>query len=275
MSPKKDLRNQFVAECLQRDGFACRTCGFKPNKSEVEQALAVHHITDRKEMPNGGYVPENGITLCKECHWKAEQYHAVGEALEGWHPDDLYSKIHSSKEKAVIASTKLEKKGQALVEFTVVLVVMLVLVLALLQIGSLSRAHLSVVNEARGQAGMSAISDTYQSLMPSGQLIQEWTVGHDGVRYSRDDVNRLASPLPWRQHILAVAKPSDIERRVPNNRISALDLRNPLIEELDFVRAHEESRPVILLPGVRHLLYDADQITMESDCVQVWLKGMY
>jgi hypothetical protein len=66
-------------------------------------------------MPNGGYVPENGITLCAgedqdNCHWKAEQYHATGTALPGFSPDDLYAKIGSDWMKAWEASEKLDPK---------------------------------------------------------------------------------------------------------------------------------------------------------------------
>lgn len=44
-------------------------------RSDVK--LDVHHITNRKMMPNGGYVKENGITLCDcydVCHFRAEQF---------------------------------------------------------------------------------------------------------------------------------------------------------------------------------------------------------
>lgn len=72
--------------------------------------MDAHHITDRNEMPNGGYVKENGITLCKEkCHMKAEKFHMTGgkEWEDGFHPDDLYEKIDSSKGKAVYFSQLL------------------------------------------------------------------------------------------------------------------------------------------------------------------------
>jgi len=72
--------------------------------------MDAHHITDRNEMPNGGYVLENGITLCKEwCHMNCEQFHISGgvEWIEGMHPDDLYKKIGSSKELAMEKSREL------------------------------------------------------------------------------------------------------------------------------------------------------------------------
>jgi hypothetical protein len=52
-------------------------------------------------MPNGGYVKENGITLCDGedgCHMKAERYHITGgkDWVEGFHPIDLYKIIKSN-----------------------------------------------------------------------------------------------------------------------------------------------------------------------------------
>lgn len=61
-------------------------------------------------MPNGGYVRENGITLCQaEHHMMAEQFHISGGKNwhQGMHPDDLYRMIGSSYEEAVRASERL------------------------------------------------------------------------------------------------------------------------------------------------------------------------
>lgn len=58
-------------------------------------------------LPNGGYVKENGITLCPKCHEKAEVFHSTGAALEGFSPEDLYKLIGSNYEKALAASKKL------------------------------------------------------------------------------------------------------------------------------------------------------------------------
>jgi 5-methylcytosine-specific restriction endonuclease McrA len=101
MSDKKKIRDAFRNAVWKRDGYKCVMCGKK--------AVDAHHITDRNDMPWGGYVLENGISLCAECHLLAEQWHVSGnkEAPEGWHPDDLYKKIGSSKELAVEKSDNL------------------------------------------------------------------------------------------------------------------------------------------------------------------------
>jgi len=90
---KIQKRTLFREGVFERDNRKCKMCGKKED-------LDAHHITDRHEISNGGYVLSNGISLCDECHWKAEQYHmTLGKHhVEGFHPDDLYKKINSSYE---------------------------------------------------------------------------------------------------------------------------------------------------------------------------------
>lgn len=89
----------FRKAVFDRDGHKCRMCG-------AAGELDAHHITDRHDLPNGGYVAENGISLCPDCHIKAEKYHMSGhrEWEPGYHPDQLYTHIGSSLEIAWEAS---------------------------------------------------------------------------------------------------------------------------------------------------------------------------
>lgn len=102
MKKKQIIRQDFRIAVFDRDGHQCVFCEAKGN-------LDAHHITDRSKMPNGGYVKENGITLCPEHHLKAEQYHmSDGKSWhEGLHPNDLYVMINSSYELAVKKSENL------------------------------------------------------------------------------------------------------------------------------------------------------------------------
>jgi hypothetical protein len=92
---KKDIRKNFRVSVFKRDYNRCAVCMTSTN-------ITAHHITDRNDIPNGGYVKENGISLCEVCHILAEQFHiSDGEHWEpGFHPDDLYSIVDSSKELA-------------------------------------------------------------------------------------------------------------------------------------------------------------------------------
>lgn len=72
---KKQIRKQFRDLVFKRDKFCCRICG-KRDTITPEESFDAHHITNRNEFENGGYVATNGVTLCKggveSCHYKAE-----------------------------------------------------------------------------------------------------------------------------------------------------------------------------------------------------------
>ena len=92
---KKKIRYKFRNEVLKRDNHRCVICGRNDTK------LDAHHITDRNLLPNGGYIKENGISLCSGddgCHLKAEEYHISNglNFVPGYHPDELYKLINSS-----------------------------------------------------------------------------------------------------------------------------------------------------------------------------------
>ncbi len=106
MSTKQDhkrWRKEFNSDCLERDNHQCVFCDEKEN-------LDVHHITDRHDMPNGGYVIGNGITLCEKHHLMAEEYHMSGgtQCSDGMWPSDLYKKINSTYIQAYMDSEKLK-----------------------------------------------------------------------------------------------------------------------------------------------------------------------
>ena len=112
MNKKKEIRKKFKDDVFKRDKYTCKICSLKYHQDEAELYLDAHHITDRSEMPNGGYVPENGISLCdwfEGCHIKAELYHITEgkEWTQGMHPDDLYKLIGSSKDIAYQKSLEL------------------------------------------------------------------------------------------------------------------------------------------------------------------------
>jgi 5-methylcytosine-specific restriction endonuclease McrA len=109
MSAKKKLaRQKFRDEVLKRDRSLCAICKTPDN-------VEIHHITDRTQIPGGGYVRENGITLCKEHLEQAELYlHSESGEMEedaelgALVPKKLYLKIGSNYDKALKASQRLE-----------------------------------------------------------------------------------------------------------------------------------------------------------------------
>jgi hypothetical protein len=103
---KKIIRQKFRDAVLKRDRSKCVIC-------KTSEGIDVHHITDRTLMPGGGYVRENGISLCAEHLATAEEYHlSNGEnCADGFTPKALYMKIGSNYEKALEASKRIEGHG--------------------------------------------------------------------------------------------------------------------------------------------------------------------
>lgn len=99
---KKQLRASFREAVFSRDNYKCKFC-------DCTEKLDAHHIMDRSKMPNGGYVKENGITVCPRHHLTCELYHITDgkEFHEGFHPADLYKLIGSYYELAVVLSKRL------------------------------------------------------------------------------------------------------------------------------------------------------------------------
>ena len=97
----KRWRKQFNEDCLERDGHKCYFC-------EINFALDVHHITNRKDMPNGGYVKSNGITVCPRHHLLCEEWHQTGDGVMKYKPENLYIYIDSSYDEAYKDSLNLK-----------------------------------------------------------------------------------------------------------------------------------------------------------------------
>lgn len=68
-------RDQFRELVFDRDKHKCVICG-KPGQD-------AHHIMERRLFTDYGYYLDNGATLCRQCHWRAEQTDiSVRELLE-------------------------------------------------------------------------------------------------------------------------------------------------------------------------------------------------
>lgn len=115
MNNKKQVRKDFRNAVFSRDKYACRCCGVlgldrqggdewkkyhpKARKEDLVD-LDSHHIIERTLIENGGYVKENGISVCTECHLKCEEYWVTGKAVLGYSIEELFALIGSSEEMA-------------------------------------------------------------------------------------------------------------------------------------------------------------------------------
>lgn len=102
---KKAVRAAFRDAVFHRDNHRCVICGAR------NVPLDAHHIHPREDMPNGGYVAANGITLCDTedgCHAKAEAVLQGRAEDPRFAPSALFDLIGSNFEHAQAMSQRLK-----------------------------------------------------------------------------------------------------------------------------------------------------------------------
>ncbi|NQT93610.1 MAG: hypothetical protein HQ559_12695 [Lentisphaerae bacterium] len=170
----------------------------------------------------------------------------------------------------------MNKKGQALIEFVVVLVAVLALTAGLLQVASLSRVQTETMVEARREAGELAMLDV--DTLSAPEYIRDWEEGPDGARHTADDRFSPGDPAAFTRTVVdrAVAVNSDWEiiEAMPDSDFQDLAGTAWPVAEFGLVRGYD-SRTVPLLPAVQSLLYRATGINIESEVWMTRTTGMY
>ena len=166
---------------------------------------------------------------------------------------------------------KWSKQGQALVELIVSLVAIVVLFAAIIQVARFAIVEHETSTEARRVAGQRALSPIIQQTAPD--FIDAWYEGPDARQHSRDDLFTDGDAAGFRQTVVesGAAAPSEWSYLDQGRSHPLRQLRNAPdpANAMGMVYARE-SDWVELLPGVRHLLYRADTIEIESE---VWLSS--
>jgi hypothetical protein len=163
-----------------------------------------------------------------------------------------------------------------MIELTVGLVGLLVVLGALLQIASLASARTDAMFRARREAGTRAMSGAPTA--SSAALIRSVEEGPDRSRFSADDTYTAANGATLFAPVLAASAGDAAQRlaldAIPGNEVSAL-LDSPAPgTQLGLIEGRETVR-VPLLPVVRNLLYDADEIELECSAWMPWARGIY
>lgn len=166
--------------------------------------------------------------------------------------------------------------GQAIVEFLISLVAILVLAGGLLQLTALMAAQSRTMVQARKEAGVAAVQQVAELSDP--EFIKDWQAGNDAVTYTADDVAE-ASDAGDEFENLFVEKASTAGGW-PYIEQSSSDKISPMRTLADpsacfgLVDGHHEE-DVQLLPAVRSLLYDKESILVESKVWMTFCGGIY
>jgi len=166
--------------------------------------------------------------------------------------------------------------GQAMIELTTGMLVLILLAAVIYQLTLFVRAGHETGVRAREQAGSLAFQD--YPLSVTAAYIGAVELGPDGKPYTRDDEFLAADPGTYYRGILdpLTGEPTDWNalETVPGNAFSELRGSSSPISIFGLLRG-EDSEDVDLLPGVQHLLYRADHIRIEETVWMPWTRGVY
>lgn len=78
-------RKKFREDCVKRDNNTCivPSCNSRVD-DEKDGEGDIHHIIERKLWPNGGYIKENGVSICNYHHRLAEKNVIPPQAFWKW-----------------------------------------------------------------------------------------------------------------------------------------------------------------------------------------------
>ncbi len=168
------------------------------------------------------------------------------------------------------------KQGQAMIELTVALVAILTIMSGLLLIVSVGTAHTEAMMEARREAGANAMMDI--APIESPDFIFDWQAGNDGKKLTADDTSMQDNTQPFNDNIVNRAVGNNDEwplfSGMNNNPINQLRNNSTPATLFGLVKG-EEHISIPLLPVIQKLIFNSDNLEIDSE---VWLthtKGIY
>ncbi|OGV79940.1 MAG: hypothetical protein A2340_00855 [Lentisphaerae bacterium RIFOXYB12_FULL_60_10] len=168
------------------------------------------------------------------------------------------------------------RTGQAMVEFLVAMVALMVVVAALLQSSSLGRAHTDAMLRARMEVGRRAQQAVVS--MEESRFIRDWTPGNDNRRYTRDDQPDSGMAIGFQEFVVNPTVPDladwAILESLPDQTLPALRGASNPSRHFDLIKA-TESETITLLPAVQHLLYRSSTVTLEAEAWMPLLENLY
>ena len=171
-----------------------------------------------------------------------------------------------------VKNTPSDRHGQAMIEFVVGIVAVLVLFAGLLQIIELSTTRTDAMIEARCEVAQAAIGGADVRGTPS--YLETWEDGADERNFSADDEPTIGNQGSFRSAILDKAAGNDdyawqTLNDMPND-VSDLRASDAPVSRFGLLRG-QESVTISLIPAIRHLVYDAEEI--EIECT-VWFPAL-
>ncbi len=175
--------------------------------------------------------------------------------------------------------SRTSREGQAMVEFVICLVGILIVAAGLLLVADLTRSDTDTLVTATG----SAISDAMSALIPSSfSPIEDWDEGRDGMRHTKDDRAEMGNFSRIRNRITSYTAPNGDwsgTRRVDGSSVHYDDIvqfnDSVLVSSALRFMCAKEDMTVTTLPVLQSLMGLPETITIRNEVWMPALGGLY
>jgi len=160
----------------------------------------------------------------------------------------------------------LRKNGQAVVEFVVGIVAVVILVAGMVQLGLLAKAHSDAMTEARKSAAKKAVDDDIEASPDYVGSVQD---GPDKFNYSADDEFPDGNKSDLQSKLLVYANPNDLQDYLGDNALTSV-YNDPAKVMNGFVKGNS-SKTVSLLTAIQNMITGTGSFDVKSE---VWMVSI-
>lgn len=171
---------------------------------------------------------------------------------------------------------KHRKTGQAMVEFCIGLLAIIIVIAVTFVVGRMGLARTQARVDATRRASYQAMNSTSGSVFQVPNYLSAVNEGNDGQRYSQDDIQSSGSALTPFQTLVATSRPDELRSYAPGNIFAEMNSLSDLMTTTGLVRGDgSEIVPVDDYPIARRLFINQSSVGFDITAWSVRTGDLY
>jgi len=208
---------------------------------------------------------------CPETVHNAKSQVVVAAAVVAAEPVGVTNSMKTSP--ILLPDSRRSRSGQALIEFMVGIVAVIVLLGGAIQIGRISTERTRAMQQATRSAHQLALfGDDASAYVPPYMV--NWMVGNDERRHSTDDRRIVGSGNAVMNAADQIAQSQRLREQGVDHPMTALPDSAAVLASTDFVRGTSASLGIPVLPVIRNYVYRANSLSVDASAFMVWSGGL-
>jgi len=205
---------------------------------------------------------------------------SVGMGWTGWRKIQTFAPLQAVRADPAVEELSLDinrhyKQGQAMVEFCIGLVGVLVVVAAVVQLGVIGMARTTVRTEATAQVSNRSLNTPSDDFSYIRTYIRAVEDGPDQRAYSLDDAEDISGQNQAFERLHEENDASFLRTIDRDNDLASISSSDDMQAVTGFVQAQAIEPNVGLLPIIRRLFFSESSLDVETEVWSIYLGDFY